>query len=218
MASPSPARGCVAAAVGDSASGVAHDSKFVVASGRPAAVFGRATAVFSFTGDDDCPKPSQAPLVPGVEVAATAAEGGSFSQGGMSPPSWHRGSWRPLPPLAAARGGGALLSIHGRLFCLGGCDEATRTFFSDADELPVGAVGTVAGARGQSGRVTCLEKNEGREGLCTGPVICGESDDSDDGEWWATAPSGERWEPSAWFAMPRALHAHRAFALPRLDW
>eukprot|EP00928_Gymnodinium_smaydae_P053858 TRINITY_DN37760_c0_g1_i1.p1 TRINITY_DN37760_c0_g1~~TRINITY_DN37760_c0_g1_i1.p1 ORF type:complete len:439 (+),score=70.37 TRINITY_DN37760_c0_g1_i1:43-1359(+) len=50
---------------------------------------------------------------------------------------WWRGSWRTLPTLRAARVGGSLAVVRGRLYVTGGVDEVTGQFSKDAERLAV---------------------------------------------------------------------------------
>ena len=151
-----------------------------------------------------------------------------------SPPSKSiTGEWRSLPPLDVARGGGGLVSLHGRLFCFGGCDEANRAFSASASEL-VGLPPrflTNNGATQEDEAVTssrtsaaarCSSDNDGNDD---------DDDDDDDDDWWAASEAtaaadaaeeealgNAMWQSLPWLNMPRAIHAHSMLALPRLDW
>jgi len=48
---------------------------------------------------------------------------------------WHEHTSRQLPDLNHARIGGALVSVEGRLYAMGGVDEETGEFHSDAERL-----------------------------------------------------------------------------------
>jgi len=185
---------------GSGASGCAHGGAFVLASGRPSDRLGRSASAFAF-----------------ADQAALRGSSGSTAAS-------LEGEWRALPPLDAARGGGALVSVHGRLFCLGGCDEAKHTFLADAEEL---VVALSPAASGSTKLGLASGELKAKKGVALNRAAATGSDE-DDGEWWAEAEgaalaqaaeaAGATWRRAPWVAMPRALHAHAALALPRLDW
>jgi len=151
-------------------------------------------------------------------------------------PTIFTGEWRYLPFLDLARGGGGLVSLHGRLFCFGGCDEARHTFWATASEL-VGlppsfltnhSTTPMVEAAASSSRTTAAGG-----GSSHGNNIDNNDDDDDDDDdnWWVaseaaaaadaadeTALAGATWQTAEWLRMPRGLHAHAMLALPRLDW
>eukprot|EP00746_Dinoflagellata_sp_MGD_P154380 gnl/MRDRNA2_/MRDRNA2_84775_c0_seq1.p1 gnl/MRDRNA2_/MRDRNA2_84775_c0~~gnl/MRDRNA2_/MRDRNA2_84775_c0_seq1.p1 ORF type:complete len:348 (+),score=57.67 gnl/MRDRNA2_/MRDRNA2_84775_c0_seq1:340-1383(+) len=55
--------------------------------------------------------------------------------GQVSDEKWHAGEWRQLPDLNHARVGGALVSVEGRLYAMGGVDEFSGEFFDDVERL-----------------------------------------------------------------------------------
>lgn len=130
---------------------------------------------------------------------------------------WWQGEWRSLPGLNVPRVGATLVSMRGRLYCMGGCDEGARKFCDGAEEFLDWAPELLQTGGGGNGGT-----NSGRGG-CGG----GGSDDDGDGSWWegpkeeskpGSAPQGlpSHWATVDWFKMPRALHAHTTAPLPRL--
>jgi hypothetical protein len=142
-----------------------------------------------------------------------------------SPPSKSiTGEWRSLPPLDVARGGGGLVSLHGRLFCFGGCDEANRAFSASASELvglPPRFLTNNGATQEDEAAARCSSSNDDGN----------DDDGNDDDDWWAASEAtaaadaaeeealgNAMWQSLPWLNMPRAIHAHSMLALPRLDW
>eukprot|EP00747_Dinoflagellata_sp_TGD_P095961 gnl/TRDRNA2_/TRDRNA2_166673_c0_seq2.p1 gnl/TRDRNA2_/TRDRNA2_166673_c0~~gnl/TRDRNA2_/TRDRNA2_166673_c0_seq2.p1 ORF type:complete len:346 (+),score=37.76 gnl/TRDRNA2_/TRDRNA2_166673_c0_seq2:435-1472(+) len=90
---------------GTSSCACSYQGELIVASGRPEA-FARSVAAFRFVTESESDEAN-----------------------------WHCGEWRQLPDLNHARVGGALLSVEGRLYVMGGVDEETGEFRNDAERF-----------------------------------------------------------------------------------